>query len=123
MTSELAALQPFLVATDEPGIKVTLIEPTSDRPVRGVRVVVRRAEGEWLVILVNEDDHRHMGVEVTGLGHLNGRDLYALYEQERITIQRGELVTRMQPYEVKVFSTSRTWESPRRAGRDYKSIP
>ncbi|MHC4865405.1 MAG: hypothetical protein ACYTEX_15055 [Planctomycetota bacterium] len=31
----------------------------------------------------------------------------------------GELVTRMQPYQVQVFATSRKWESKRQQGRDF----
>ena len=120
LVSELSALQPFLVANDKPGVNVTLIEPR-DRPIeRGVRVAVRNDGDDWFVLLVNEDDRRHMGVEVSGLADLDGRKLQLLYGAETATPQRGEFVTRMQPFEVKLFATDRRFESSRRAGRDYK---
>jgi hypothetical protein len=119
LTSELATLQPFLVAPEEKNVRVTVIEADDTRDMLGVRLTVRRAAGDWLIILVNEDDCRHMGVEVTGLTQLNGQRVNHLYGQETITVRRGELVTRMQPLEVKVFATSRKWESSRHDGRDF----
>lgn len=120
VTSELAALHPFLVRPDEQSIKVNLIEaPRDDRVQRGVRVSVRRVDDEWLVILVNEDSHRHLAVEVTGLDALNGRRLDLLYGDEVERIRYGELLTRIQAYETKVFATGREWETKWRAGRDF----
>jgi hypothetical protein len=60
-----------------------------------------------------------MGVEVSGLDDLNGMDFVLLYGDERVTINHGELVTRLTPYEVKVFATSRRWESDRQVGRGF----
>ena len=81
---------------------------------------VRNAEGEWIIILVNEDDRTYMGVEVTGIGALNGRDLELLYGSEKVTVEQGELVTRIKPFEVKIFATSRKWETNLREGRDFQ---
>ena len=39
--------------------------------------------------------------------------------EEAERIRYGELLTRLQAYETKVFATGREWESKRRAGRDY----
>ena len=119
LTSELAVLQPFLVAPPATTPELRLIETKLEPVNRGVQVMVRRVGRDWLIILVNEDDRRHMGVEVSGLQCLNGRTMHLLYGQESIDIQKGELVTRMQPYEVKVFTTSRKWESQRREGREF----
>ncbi|MFH1742045.1 MAG: hypothetical protein ABIH23_23835 [bacterium] len=119
LTSELAALQPFMTAPEIPDIQVNVIEDTYKADEFGVRTVVRKCGREWLIILVNEDDHKHMGVEVTGLDNLNDQQLELLYGTEIAVIQHGELITRMQPYEVKVFSTSRKWETDRRDGRDF----
>ncbi len=120
LTAELAALQPFLVQPDEDGVTVTLIEaPRDDRVQRGVRASVRRRGDDWLVILVNEDNYRHLAVEVTGLEALSGRDLVLLYGDEKERIQRGELLTRMQAYETKVFATSRNFETKLTEGRDF----
>lgn len=120
LTSELAALQPFLVAREETSPRLTLIEAERTPGSRGVRMAVRRAGAEWLVILVNEDDHRHMGVEVSGLDDLDGRRLELLYGSESAEVQRGSFVTRLLPHEVKVFATSRKWETPHRRGRDFQ---
>jgi len=124
LTSELEKLQPFLIAPEEKYARISVIEgrrrdepPTL--PELGVRMTARRTGRDWLIILVNEDDKIHMGVEVSGLDDLNGMDFVLLYGDETATINRGELVTRMMPYEVKVFATSRKWETDRRKGRDF----
>ncbi len=122
LVSELNALQPFLTAKEECGVRVLLTE-SKGRPVegsRGVRLLARRAGREWLIALVNEDNHAHMGVELTGLRKLNGQTLELLYGSETASVNRGGFVTRLKPYEVKVFASSRKWESARRNGRDFE---
>ena len=119
LTRELAALQPFLVAAPIEGVAVTLIEPRDAPAGPGVRAWARRYGRDWVVALVNEDAARHMGVEVCGLGHIEGAPLELLYGGETVTVRGGAFVTRMQPFDVKVFATSRRWEADRREGRDY----
>jgi predicted methyltransferase len=119
LTSELAALQPFLVAGDYPQAHLALVELEPDPSARGVRISVRRAGQEWIVILVNEDDCSYLGVEVTGLNELNGRTLELLYGSEQTKVERGELITRIKPLEVKVFATSGQWETYQREGRGF----
>ncbi len=121
MTSELSALQPFLVAPEDKTVRVKLIESEGRGQVgdRGVSWTARRAGTEWLIVLANEDARQHMGVEVTGLGLLNGRSLHELYTVNSVKVSRGEIVARMMPRQVKVYSTSRKFETTRRAGRDY----
>ena len=60
-----------------------------------------------------------MGVEVTGLDALNGTEFVELYGEEETTISEGAFVTRMLPFEVKLFATHRKWESDRREGREF----
>ena len=120
LTSELAALQPFLVAPEEREPKVALIEgEEEEQQTRGVKMTVRRNGREWLIALVNEDERRHMGVEVSGLESINGLRLDLLHGTETATVERGGFVTRMQPYEVKAFATGREWETAIRKGRDF----
>jgi hypothetical protein len=119
VTSELAALQPLLVAPAEQGARVSLIEFEPEAPIKGVKMTVRRSGGEWLIVLVNEDDRRHMAVEVSGLKGLDGQSLHLLYGSETVTVENGGFITRMPPYEVKVFATGRKWETARRQGRDF----
>jgi hypothetical protein len=131
MTAELAAVGPMLVELQRSPrsemVEIYLIESDVDgRTRRGVRGAIWTAGPDMLVALVNEDDTRHLGVEVA-LSHsempggLKGRTMHLLYGDETFTIpDREVLLTRLQPYEVKVFATSRSWESPRRAGRDFK---
>ena len=116
LTSELNALQPFFTAKKESGVRVSLTESRGRAPEgnRGVRLLARRTGREWLIVLVNEDNHPHMGVEMTGLTKLNGQTVELLYGSETATVKRGGFVTRLKPYEVKVFATSRKWESSRR---------
>jgi hypothetical protein len=125
MTSELAALGPLLAAPPlpptAPGPTVRLVESDVEgKTRRGVRLAARSSGDQWMIALINEDDTRHLGVEVRGLDALDGRDLDLLYGDETVRIARGELTTRMQPFETKVFATGRRWESPRRAGRDFR---
>ncbi len=116
--SELAALQPFLVAAEVPSAKLTVIEHEPG-PEPNVAMTVRRAGDDWLVILVNEDDEKHMAVVVDGLDELKGRPLHRLYGADSISVAHGELVARLQPKEVSVYATSRTYETECRDGRDY----
>ncbi|MEK7684772.1 MAG: hypothetical protein AAB466_05070 [Verrucomicrobiota bacterium] len=122
LASELAALQPFLVARQETGVKVVLVE-SEGRPKeghRGVSLVARRSGREWLMVLANEDEQPHLGVEVIGIGRLNGRELEQLYGPENVTVKAGGFVTRLKPLEVKAFATSRKWEGARRAAREFQ---
>jgi hypothetical protein len=122
LTSELHALQPFLTAKEQTNVRVALTE-SKGRPLegsRGVRWAARRAGRDWLIVLVNEDAHPHMGVELSGLGKLNGRSLELLYGSETATVKQAGFVTRMKPHEVKVFATNRKWETSRRNGRDFE---
>ncbi len=119
--SELGALESMLVAEAIPGASVRVIDDLFDSPGKGVRLLVTRRHSDWMVILVNEDGERHLGVDVSGLEALNGRTLYQLYHSERQTIERGGFATRMQGYEVKVYCTNPIYQSSRVAGRHYVS--
>lgn len=119
LTSELAELQPFLVAPNVEGVGGELVRLEDEPAEQGVYFIARRVDEDWLIVLVNEDETRHMGTVVSGLDELNGRTLYRLYHPEEIGIHRGELIARMQPLEVQVFATSREWETDQREGRDF----
>lgn len=120
IAAELAAVRPLLAAPGERGVRVVLVEDDA-AAARDARVahVCRRVGDEWLVAVVNEDGRPHMGVAVTGLAPLNGRRLLLLYGAESVEVRGGDLVTRLMPGQVKVFATSRTWETARRQGREY----
>jgi hypothetical protein len=120
LTSELAGLQPFLVAPDAPGTQLTVVEenPYTD-PEPGVVYFARRVDDEWLIALINEGDDRQMGVVIEGLDALNGKTLYRLYTGDEAVVSHGELTARMQPKDVQVYATSRGWETERHEGRDF----
>ena len=122
LVSELNELQSFLTAPEEPGVRVSWTDSRDGTPEgsHGVRVIARHANQGWLVALVNEDDHAHMGLEVIGLKKLEGQTLELLYGSEKAAVERGGFVTRIKPQEVKVFATSRKWETSRRAGRNFQ---
>ncbi len=137
VTNELSALQPFLVSPEQNLEHVRTIEFLTAGPVEGwfheqegwpppralgVRSSARKAGDDWLIILVNEDNFAHYGVEVSGLNDLNGRKLYLLYGEENTNVTKGEFVTRMKPFEVKVFATSKKYETDRHKGRDYAGV-
>jgi hypothetical protein len=119
VTAELAALQPFLVAPEEVSASVRLVELPAENVGSGVAMSVRRAGDDWLIVLVNEDDGRHMGVEVSGLDAIEGKEVVLLYGSETHRVTDGQIIVRMQPREVKVFSTGRSWETAKRDGREY----
>ncbi len=119
LTSELAAVNPFLTAPDVPDTRIHIIDLPADQGERGVHGIIRQAGDEWLIALLNEDDTRHLGVVLEGLAGLDGREMYLLYADEVLPVNHGELIVRMQPLEVKVYSTSRQIETPRRDGREF----
>ena len=125
LTSELSALQSFLIAAEEGYVQVSVTEgrKQDENPSinsgQVVKLTARRIGRDWLIVLVNESNETCMGIEVTGLIDLEGTEFVLLYGNESITITRGELVTRMMPHQVKVFATSRKWETYRRQGRDF----
>jgi hypothetical protein len=77
---------------------------------------------EWVVAVINETDRPNADGEVTGLADLNGRSLEQLYGTEHVQVHEGAFVTRLLPYEVKLFATSRKGEAKRREGRDYIGV-
>lgn len=119
--SELSALEPMLVAESLEGAEAKLIDDLFDPAGLGVRVLVKQRGTDIVVLLVNEDPQRHLGVDVTGLESVEGRTLHLLYGDERRTIRRGGFVTRMQPFEVKVFATNPIYQTSWTAGRAYVS--
>jgi hypothetical protein len=142
VTAELDALQPFLVASEHPGVTVDLVELAEEDiedpahpkgkdapwshgsiarlPEGNVFAVVRNVGEEWLIVVVNEDAVPHMGVVLSGLDALEGRTLDLLYEEGSETVSHGELMVRMPAYGLRLFATGREWESKRRTGRDYR---
>jgi 7,8-dihydropterin-6-yl-methyl-4-(beta-D-ribofuranosyl)aminobenzene 5'-phosphate synthase len=119
LTSELAALQMFLVVPEYSHAHLALVELQPDPLARGVRMSVRRVGQEWIVIMVNEDDRPYLGVEVTGLKELSGRTLELLYGVEKAIVEQGEFITRIKPLEVKVFATTRKYETREQKGRNF----
>ncbi|MBI1388813.1 MAG: hypothetical protein GC154_10245 [bacterium] len=122
LTSELNAIQPFLIEPDQPGLIVRSIEIVEDGPApRGVLGCLKKSGDDWLLILVNEDNHWRMGVEAASPHGLDGRTFYELYgeDEETATFTNGALTTRMPPYGVKVFCTSRDYETSERSGREF----
>ena len=82
-------------------------------------MIARRAGPDWLIVLANEDERPHMGVEVKGLDIQNSQRLELLYGRESAGIRAGEFITRLMPLEVKVFATSRKWEVTSATGRNF----
>jgi hypothetical protein len=118
LVAELDAIQPFLVAASIP-VSVELIDNLFDPPGLGVRASLRQVDSEWLLILVNEDGHRHLGVDVSGLELLEGRKLYQLYGADVATVEHGRLTARLQGHEVRLYSTRASYAAASRDGRDY----
>lgn len=124
MAGELSALEPFLLAEPRSGVHVNLIEAEGRRRPedRGVSITARTSGGQWAIILVNEDNKPHFGVEVLGLPGLSGGRLDLLYGTESVDVSDGGFVTRLLPQEVKVFASSRRWECGNRTDRNYLGV-
>ncbi|MEW6237397.1 MAG: hypothetical protein AB1656_18600 [Candidatus Omnitrophota bacterium] len=124
LTSELAALQPFLTSPEKMDVKINIFDFVMDNnPIaRGVKSFFRRYDGDSLLVLINEDNRFQMEVEAAGLEILEGQTLELLYGNDQAVIKHGALLTRMKPYEVKVFASSRKWETANRTGRDFFGI-
>lgn len=105
VTRELNTFQDFLTAPEIPDVSIRLLEHPPLEPQFGVAHVARMNKMDGLVVVINEDEHEHMGVEVRGLTPLAGRVLYQQYGEEVVEVKEGRILTRLQPYEVKVFST------------------
>lgn len=118
LVSELASLQPFLTAPSLKGVSVEVIRSKPDEQ-QGVQTMIKQVGEDWLVMVVNEDNERHMAAVIKGLEALDGKTLQLLYGEETAKIRKGEIVLRLQPYEVKVFATGARWESSRREGRNF----
>ncbi len=119
LTAELSALEPFLVATPRAEARVHLIDEVADGTGRGVRLAFRQHDDQFLLILVNEDSQRHLGVDVRGLEALAGRRLDLLYGSESVRVAHGGFATRLQGFETKVFATDARLAAGPPAGRDY----
>jgi hypothetical protein len=120
LTSELSMLQPFLTGTGYDEIYAQVIDdPGNEEPIRGIIQYIRQYEDDTLIVLVNEDNVWHMGIEMFGLDEQEGKPMYLLYEDKEYTILNGELLTRIPPYGVQVFCTSRKYETEKREGRDF----
>jgi hypothetical protein len=121
LTSELAAIQHFLTSEPVSAVHAEVIRDLFEPEGRGVRAVARSIGDELLLILVNEDEHRHLAVDVHGLSDWNGRTLTELYGTDEASVDEGDFVVRMKPFEVRLYCTSRSFESARTIGRNFLS--
>lgn len=119
VTRELAPLQPFLVAPEVREARLAVVELPFEQPLKNVRMIVRKVQSDYLIVLLNEDEQAHMGVVVSGLAKLNGRSLHRLYGNGTAAVTHGELVARLLPGEVRVYCTDRKYEAANRQGRDF----
>ena len=122
LTRELNAIEPFLIADTMASASANVIPDLFEDSGLGVRVMAKTRGTDVLVILVNEDSERHLGVEIQGLAERDGRTLYQLYGEEIQPIKRGGFVTRMQGHQVKVFCTNPIFQTARKLGRDYNLL-
>ena len=121
LTAELDMLQPFLTEPSLPGIDATVIKDLFEPAGVGIRTVARQSGEDLCIILVNEDEHRHLAVDVRGLSKWNDRKLFELYGTDEVSVDQGNIAVRMKPLDVKIYCTGRRFESLRRTRRDYVS--
>lgn len=118
VTSELSALQPFLVSPEEDYVKVRGIK-TNPCDESTFSSIARRYGRDWLIVVINETNEYQMSVVVENMKHLNGMKFYELYGDDEFSVSNEEMVLRMKPREIKVLATSKRWETKRMKGRDY----
>ncbi|HPI72086.1 MAG TPA: hypothetical protein PK843_08140 [bacterium] len=107
VTSELAELEPYLVA---PELKKQLtVEPLTFAASEPSRVAYsfRRHQNDYLLILSTEDNGQW--VRVDGLQRLNGRAFYDVAGGRRHMVQQGRLLLSPQS-RLSVLCTDRQWE-------------
>ncbi len=120
VTSELDAIQPFLGGQQIEGTTANVIRDLFGPAGLGVRTLLLRHKNDYLLVLVNEDKHHRLGVDIDGLDAVDDRSLFQLYGEERVEVRDGTFVTRMQPFEVKLFCTRKeAFESNWPDGRDF----
>ncbi len=119
VTRELATLQPFLVTPEQEEVSIRLIEAPAPEPQRGVAHIARSNNTDSLIVLINEDNIGHMGIEVNGLTALEGKTLYQYDGAERVVVENGRFLTRLQPLETKVFGTNFQHSDALPTGRDF----
>jgi hypothetical protein len=74
---------------------------------------------EGLVVVINEDPHAHTFVEVSGLSALEGKTLHPAHGDESVVVMKGRALSRLQPYEVNVFTTQENPAPGDQRGRDF----
>lgn len=116
LAREFNVLQPFFSSDPKP-VSVTAYEP--DSTAGRVLATARQYGRDWMIAVVNEADTVQHAAVVSGLDHLNEQKLVELYGDEEVTVKNGKIITRLRPLEVKVFATSRKWETTNKKGRDY----
>ena len=120
LTKELNVLQPFFSTEPKPiSITTHLPEQNANHRVAGT---ARQYGRDWMVALVNESDTTQHAAVVSGLDLLNGQQLVELYGEDEVTVKNGKIFVRLKPFEVKVYATSRKWETADKKGRDYRGL-
>jgi hypothetical protein len=122
VVSELAALQPFLTAPEQEDVRVRVIKSTYADPDVSVSCIMRHFGRDWMIIVINESNLYQTGVVIENLKQLGGLKLVELYGNEELTVSDEDIFLRMKPREVKVFATSKKWETKRVKGRSYEGF-
>ena len=119
ITSELAAIEHYVKKTNLSPVPTRIIPDLFEPESMGVKAMLGIHETDSLLILVNKDAHRHLGVEIQGLEALNGQRLHLLYGQEMQIPDKGSFITRMQANGVKIFATDPSLAKGTREGRSF----
>ena len=119
LSSEIQALGRVLSQGRDIELDVKVITDLFEVKGSGAAIRCLQREEEVLLIVINKDNHRHLGVEITGLHHWDGKRFHLLYGSEMHRPRQGRFITRLQAHEVKVFSTHPQRARGRSSGRDY----
>jgi len=118
VVQELSYLEPFLISPQK-DVKIKAIKDCVNQSC-DVSCFAGRFGHDSTFAVVNETDENQMEVVVENLKYLNGEKFFELYGDGEETVNHEEIVIRMKPREVKIFSTSKRWENTETTGRDYQ---
>ena len=121
LIAELSRLQPFLAAPDVPGVRARLA--SGGELSEAVKLKARQADGQWLVLLVNEDAEHSFDVVVEGLGGVEAKELQGLYTPGRYPVSERAIAVHLQPLGIVLCATDRKYESAVSEGRDFSGLP
>lgn len=115
VAGEMRALEAALVAPEISQPRAAVEESYHSQDGLGVRTSLRHADGEWVLLVANENEGG-CAFNLRGLpADMEGRTLYRLNTPESHTVCGGRLHDGVASFDVHIYATSRRFEAERQA--------